>query len=119
MSLTSGLAVTARERPADAAVTRRDAQAKLAMLALALAAVAAYALMLPQVSLDLQVYFLRWREALQRDGLAALGGAYADYPPPYLYLLWFTTLLPFAPVAAIKLVGIAFTIIAAVIFGGL
>src|SRR4051812_2091702 len=107
MSLTSGLAVTAMERPADAAVARRDAQARLAMLALALAAMAAYALMLPQVSLDMQVYFLRWREALQQDGLAALGGSFADYTPPYLYLLWLTTPLPLAPVAAVKLVSIA------------
>lgn len=98
-----------------------EAQFVALLLALIVAAIAVYGLMLPMVSGDMQNDLLSWYAAVQQGGTAALSGAVADYTPPYIYMLWLTTLLPagIGPVAAIKLVSIVFTIVAAMIFAGL
>lgn len=93
----------------------------LPLLALAAMAVALYTLMLPMSSADLRDHFLPWQAELAQRGAAGLSGEFADYTPPYLYLLFFTMLLaPGAPPAiAVKLIGIGFTLAASVVLATL
>lgn len=49
-----------------------------------------------------------WYDHLQRNGFKGLGTGFSDYTPPYLYLLWLATCLPFPKLYAIKLIGLLF-----------
>jgi Gpi18-like mannosyltransferase len=93
----------------------------LQFLALGGLVAALYLLLLPLQSADLRDHFIPWHDALVQYGAAALSGEYADYTPPYLYLLYLVTRLPFdlAPTVAIKLIGIGFTLAGAAAFSGL
>ncbi len=59
---------------------------------------------------DLANYFIPWMDAVQAGGLASLSGEFADYTPPYIYLMYFASwLVPLVgQVAAIKLINLPF-----------
>ncbi|AKT50873.1 hypothetical protein ADJ73_05350 [Arsenicicoccus sp. oral taxon 190] len=86
----------------------------LARLLPALAVVALLALALvirlrffPHESPDYVHYLSRWWGHLDREGFAGLGVVFADYAPPYLYLLYLGTLAPVGPLLGIKLISLA------------
>ncbi len=62
------------------------------------------------VSFDMQGFLIPWYDKIVSGGFASLREPFSNYTPPYLYLLWLSTLtraiLP--KVAAIKLISIAF-----------
>ena len=64
---------------------------------------------------DFTEYTSLWYAAVQSQGLAAAGTSVSNYTPPYLYLLYLTSLaLPkVAPVMAIKIPSVAFDFVCA------
>lgn len=93
----------------------------LSLLGLGGLAIALYALFLPVQSNDIIEYYAPWYDQVRQRGLGALSGEFANYTPPYIYLLYLTSVLPFdlpAPVA-IKLVSIVATVAAAAILAAL
>jgi Gpi18-like mannosyltransferase len=64
---------------------------------------------------DFTEYTSIWYAAVQAQGLGAAGTSIANYTPPYLYLLYLTSLaLPkLAPIMAIKLPSVAFDCVCA------
>ena len=64
---------------------------------------------------DLRHYVIPWFEQLRTRGYSALSGEYADYTPPYLYLLWIATPLHsiLSDIRSIKLVSIFFNFLSA------
>jgi Gpi18-like mannosyltransferase len=71
-------------------------------------------LFLPASTIDMQVFNLKWYDYLVEHGrFSALGDEFANYTPPYLYLLSLATLtkscLP--KLTAIKLIPIAFDVL--------
>jgi Gpi18-like mannosyltransferase len=59
-------------------------------------------------SVDYRDYLSPWYDQLKAKGFSALGEGFANYTPPYLYLLWFATLLPLPKLIAIKLISLLF-----------
>lgn len=78
-----------------------------------------YRAMLMQESRDMHFFLQPWFDVIVRNGFAAMAGDYANYSPPYLYLLGlasaFHGLAP--PIVLIKAVSIVFTLLAAVVCG--
>ena len=64
---------------------------------------------------DVVTYFGPWMDAVQHRGLASLSGEFADYTPPYIYLMYLASwLVPLVgPLAAIKLINVPFIAILA------
>lgn len=75
--------------------------------------------MLPRESGDMLVFLYPWFSKILADGFPAMAGGYANYSPPYLYLLglasYFSSLA--STILLIKSISILFTIFAAAIFG--
>ena len=63
---------------------------------------------------DLRLALLPWFEELVTRGPSAVAGEYSNYAPPYLYLLWLSSLAdgPFSHATLIKAVSLFFTIFA-------
>ncbi|MES2831331.1 MAG: hypothetical protein V4695_04990 [Pseudomonadota bacterium] len=80
--------------------------------------IVSYALLLPLQSADINEFLLPWFKVIDERGFAAMSGEYANYTPPYLYLLGIASLLSgiIAPIYLIKSVGIVFTLFGALIF---
>jgi hypothetical protein len=80
------------------------------VLLLPIAGLAAAVALLPIVSSDVIKYFIPWMDAVQRGGLASISSEFADYTPPYIYLMYIASwLLPLvSPLAAIKLINLPF-----------
>jgi len=78
-----------------------------------------YWTLLTQESRDMHFFLEPWFDVIVRNGFPAMAGDYANYSPPYLYLLGlasaFHALLP--PIVLIKAVSIVFNLLAAVVFG--
>ena len=64
---------------------------------------------------DFTEYTSIWYAAVQAQGLAAAGTSVSNYTPPYLYLLYLTSLAvpKLAPVMAIKIPSVAFDCVCA------
>jgi Gpi18-like mannosyltransferase len=88
----------------------KSSLAPVAAAAMALAGLGLRLAGLPFESYDMTDWLLPWYDALAAGGYQALGEAFSNYTPPYLYLLLLATatqgLLP--KIAAIKLVSILF-----------
>ncbi len=65
-------------------------------------------LALPAISGDMQWAYIPWYDFLKTHGIQEIGTNFSDYTPPYLYLLWLSTLTStFLPnVVAIKSISI-------------
>lgn len=78
-----------------------------------------YWMLLAQESRDMHFFLEPWFAAIVQNGFPAMAGDYANYSPPYLYLLGlasaFHALAP--PIILIKAVSILFTLLAAAVFG--
>lgn len=78
-----------------------------------------YWALLTEESRDMHFFLEPWFEVIVKNGFPAMAGDYANYSPPYLYLLGmvsaFHALAP--PIVLIKAVSIAFNLLAAVVFG--
>ncbi|WP_194712011.1 hypothetical protein [Noviherbaspirillum soli] len=78
-----------------------------------------YWMLLTQESRDMHFFLEPWFDVIVRNGFPAMAGDYANYSPPYLYLLGlasaFHGLAP--PIVLIKAVSIVFNLVAAVVFG--
>jgi Gpi18-like mannosyltransferase len=69
-------------------------------------AIAARLTLFPYVSEDATLFFLPWMQEFKEHGSAALGGNFANYNFPYLFLMYLGSLLPLEPLFAIKLVSL-------------
>ena len=91
------------------------APARLPVLLLPITGLAAMVALLPigSSSGDMVTYFLPWMDAVQNGGLTSLSSEFADYTPPYIYLMYFGSwLVPLVgPRAAIKLLNLPFIVI--------
>lgn len=78
------------------------------VLTLSILGVAARLLALPAVSKDMRWFLIPWYDFLLDNGAAGLGKNFSNYTPPYLYLLWLTTLTSdlIPKVAAIKSISV-------------
>jgi len=97
-------------------VSRRPVAVTACMLLLG--TIVSYALLLPLQSSDINEFLLPWFKVIDERGFAAMAGEYANYTPPYLYLLGIVSVFSgvIAPIYLIKSVGIAFTLFAALVF---
>src|SRR5215217_8436860 len=60
-------------------------------------------------SIDYRLFLSPWYDFIvSKGGVSALGYEFADYTPPYLYLLTLATYLPLPKLYAIKLISISF-----------
>ena len=66
------------------------APARLPVLLLPITGLAAAVALLPIGSStgDMVTYFLPWMDAVQDGGLTSLSSEFADYTPPYIYLMY-------------------------------
>jgi Gpi18-like mannosyltransferase len=75
--------------------------------------------LLPCESGDMLAFLYPWFSRILIDGFPAMAGDYANYSPPYLYLLGlaslFSSIAP--PIFLIKSISILFSVFAALIFG--
>jgi Gpi18-like mannosyltransferase len=69
---------------------------------------------IPFESGDYVIGMGNWYNVLKSGGFPAFKNAFFSYPPAYLYLIWLSTFLPVAPVAAVKLIPFVFDFVAAV-----
>ena len=62
---------------------------------------------------DIATYFRPWMDVVQHRGLASLSSEFADYTPPYIYLMYLASwLVPLVdPLTAIKLINVPFVAI--------
>jgi Gpi18-like mannosyltransferase len=68
------------------------------------------------MSKDLKDYVLPWFSHLSGKGFVdAFGMPFANYNPPYLYLLWLVARLGFEPVLSIKILGLLFDFLCALL----
>ena len=78
-----------------------------------------YQALLTQQSRDMRFFLEPWFATIVQKGFPAMAGDYANYSPPYLYLLGvasaFHTLAP--PIVLIKAVSMLFNLLAAVLAG--
>ena len=78
-----------------------------------------YRMLLTQESRDMHFFLEPWFATIVQNGFPAMAGDYANYSPPYLYLLGlasaFHALAP--PIVLIKAVSILFSLLAAVVAG--
>jgi Gpi18-like mannosyltransferase len=74
----------------------------------------------PNFTSDHTVYTGPWIQELRAGGFSALGEDFANYNPPYLYLLYLGTLLPFADdLTIVKLISAGFDLLLAAGVGAL
>lgn len=92
---------TPGERPPDA----RRAPTAVALVLVLAAAVLARVAVAGHESPDYRVFLSHWWGHLATHGFAGLGDVFADYAPPYLYLLWLATLTGAPPLLGIKAVS--------------
>src|SRR5262245_52997827 len=85
---------------------------RLAVIILPITGIAAAAALLPVGLLryDMVQHYIPWMEAVRSGGLASMSGQFADYTPPYIYLMYLASwLVPFVgEAAAIKLINVPF-----------
>lgn len=62
----------------------------------------------PNISGDVRHSVSPWLDTLRSDGFSALGGSFANYNPPYLYLLYLGSLTPFSDVVIVKIIAAVF-----------
>lgn len=72
---------------------------------------------LPFISPDMEIFLLPWYEKITATGFHALAGEIGNYTPIYYFLLYLVSLLPLAPVMAIKLISILFDAGGAILIG--
>ena len=74
-------------------------------------------LALPAVSADMKWFVMPWYDFLKTYGTKGLGISFSNYTPPYLYLLWLTTLTSnYLPeILAIKAISILADIVNAIL----
>ena len=87
------------------------------LLLLFIAGLVLRGLALPGISGDMRWAYLPWYDFLRIHGLQGIGTNFSDYTPPYLYLLWLSTLTAnFLPgVAAIKSISILADVASAIL----
>ena len=62
----------------------------------------------PNVSGDVAHAVGPWLDTIRSKGFSALGGSFANYNPPYLYLLYLGSLTPFSDVVIVKTIAVIF-----------
>ncbi len=62
----------------------------------------------PNVSGDIEHAVRPWLDTIRTDGFSALGGSFANYNPPYLYLLYLGSLTPLNDLEIIKSIAAVF-----------
>lgn len=62
----------------------------------------------PDVSRDVAHAVGPWLDTIRSGGFSALGGSFANYNPPYLYLLYLGSLTPLSDVAVVKTIAAVF-----------
>ncbi len=67
----------------------------------------------PTVSGDVKHAVGPWLDIIRSDGFSALGGSFANYNPPYLYLLYLGSLTPLNNVEIIKSIAVVFDLVLA------
>ena len=98
---------------------RRPSRAAVAVV-IAVVLVAAFGLrwlFVDRVNSDLTVFVRPWYERSSTGGFAALTGEYANYNPPYLYLLSLVSRLGLPDLVAIKLLSAVFDVLLAAFAG--
>lgn len=83
----------------------------LALLVGLAAAVAIRVVMWPYRSIDFTFYVEKWHETLRVTGRRAFQTRFADYNPPYLYLLWLGARLGLPALVTVKLIAGLFDVI--------
>src|SRR5690349_23815132 len=85
---------------------------RLAVVLLPITGLAAAAALLPVgvMRYDMAKHYIPWMEAVRAGGLASMSSEFADYPPPYIYLMYLASwLVPLVGEAAtIKLINVPF-----------
>ena len=85
---------------------------RLAVVLLPVAGLAAAAALLPLgvMRYDMAKHYIPWMEAVRAGGLASMSSEFADYSPPYIYLMYLASwLVPLVGEAtAIKLINVPF-----------
>ena len=78
-----------------------------------------YRMLLAWESRDMHFFLEPWFAVIQENGFPAMAGDYANYSPPYLYLLGLASAFEGmeAPIVLIKAVSILFNLLAAVVAG--
>jgi Gpi18-like mannosyltransferase len=74
---------------------------------------AAFALLpIGNANYDMVIHYMPWMDVVQNGGLASLSSEFADYTPPYIYLMYLASwLVPLVgPLAAIKLINLPFIV---------
>ncbi|WP_213814329.1 hypothetical protein [Glaciihabitans sp. dw_435] len=70
--------------------------------------------LIPDFTGDFTYYMLPWFEFLKSHGFAGLGQEFANYNPPYLYLLYIGTLTGFDALHTVKIISGFFDVVLAV-----
>ena len=65
------------------------------------------------VSGDYSSFVSNWYDHLKTAGFSGLADNFSNYNPPYLYLLWVSTLLPVSKIVAIKSISVVFDLLLA------
>jgi Gpi18-like mannosyltransferase len=75
--------------------------------------------LLPLESTDIEFFLRPWFYRILEGGFSAMSGDYANYSPPYIYLLGMASIFSAlaSPIILIKLVSIFFTLFTAAVFG--
>jgi Gpi18-like mannosyltransferase len=90
-------------------VTRERLIGPLFLIALIFLSLAARYSLLPFISRDVVNFLGPWYDFIMRNGrIQSFRFQFADYSPPYLHMLAFSTFLPFSKIVSIKLVSILF-----------
>lgn len=83
------------------------------LLVLLAAGLAVRAPFLEHESWDYRNYVRPWFEYLRANGVHAFGEEFSNYSPPYLYLLWAATALPFSTLISVKALSVVFDVLLA------
>lgn len=67
------------------------------------------------ISGDWTIWWELWFAELYEGGFKALGGNWYDYAPPFVYLLWFITILPINCMTGFKFMMTGFDLLAAIV----
>jgi len=68
---------------------------------------------------DWNIFWGPWIEELKTGGFHALSTDFYDYAPPFMYILYFISVIPMNPMTAYKGVACAFDILAALVVAGI
>jgi Gpi18-like mannosyltransferase len=68
---------------------------------------------------DWNIFWGPWIDELKEGGFKALSTDFYDYAPPFMYILYFISILPINPMTAYKGIACVFDILAAVVAAGI